>query len=409
MSDLAPTVPTTPAEPAAPQAPPAPAAPAQPAAATPQAAPPQERAPVSARDLLRGRAGLEQSPAPAPAPPAGTTTPPAEVAPAPKIDAQGNLHAPGDGKFVGKADTVAADPAAASVSPDAAPAGAQPDTKEAATPGANALPEGFVRIELPADHPLRGSGLSHLTAHAGEEDAIRNLINTPVRRAEVEQERTRARELERGLVEERARSAVLLELQAALLEDPRIVGTYHAMREEAGDEQADRWLRGLLAEHGDGLRTKIGAEMERLQEAEDTSVAQAFFNTTLQSAPGLYPHWTEAEVRQAIAGYGTYVQHTGGNLDPAGFKRFADGWYIQHPQVQAEIERHQQRQREVTTADATKAKADAEREVLERARAAREANPLAAVPATAHVTAPPAQVAPKSARELIRGPKWGTP
>lgn len=216
MADQNTTTATPPATPAATS--PAPAAPAQPAAPTPtgdqaiaEAKGRPAGKPLSARDFSRAMGGgseatealITKAPAAAPQTPAPTqepaapATPPAEGASAATkpnragepqpVNEKGQYQSPAEEK---PAETGAADDGA-SPEPEATPEGSQTDAAET-TAAADAVPEGYVRIEIPAE--LQRNFGTHRDVPKADEEFFRFNLNNRVRNAEIERLRKEAEE-----------------------------------------------------------------------------------------------------------------------------------------------------------------------------------------------------------------------
>lgn len=371
------------AAPAAPVAPEAPAAPAW-----------------SAQDVVRGL-HLASPPA-APVEASAEPVAPAEPA-APVVDANGRVHGT-DGRFVEAPQEGAASAATDGNAPaaDAAP-GDAPEVSEPTA--ADAVPEGFVRIELPEDHPLRERGRDHVLAPAEMEEDYRGLVNSPVRRREVEAAQQQVGQLEQSLIQLQASLRAQAEFQQALFSDRRVMDTYWAIESDHGQEAAASWLQGVLAENGRSVEQYVTQAQQQRAAEQHEQAAQGFLADVHSQIPTLYPLWGQAERSRALLAYASYARESGEPLSIQNFRQFADARYVQHPEVQAMLRARLAEQQQQAAAEVQRQQAEAARAQLQ-AHAARQAEvPMAGVPAIA-ATGQPAPVATPnapSAQDLLRG------
>jgi hypothetical protein len=267
------------------------------------------------------------------------------------------------------------------------------------------VPAGFVRIGLPADHPLRERGAEHILAPEGQEDEYRALVNGHVRRAEIERARQEADAAHQQRLQTEAALRAANEFVHTLFTDPRIVSTHLAIREEQGDEAAQVWLHGLMQQQGQNVQRYVEQAQAEFYQQQVQRQAQGFVADALPQAAARYPHWQEADVRRALASYGAYLEATGAeamSLDE--FYGHADTLYIRDPRVRPEIERFAQ-QKEQERLDALRREmAERERQELQRAAEARAANPMGRMPAAMHAgrTAPVETPRPQTVHEARR-------
>jgi hypothetical protein len=293
-----------------------------------------------------------------------TETPAPVAAPAPVVDSQGRVHDPATGKFIEK------DPA----TPATAPVAEVPQT----APATASVPEGYVRIELPEDHPLRARGRDHLIAPADLERDYRSLVNSPLKAREAEAELARTREnLVRLQAESEVRSKMFTapEFQAAQ-EQIRV------LKEQGFAELAAIAEMGLEQKIQSQTQERVG-ELGRVQ--WNAQVVEAG-NRTQADAEALiskrYPmEWLmtpggQEVVRKAI---NTYVGELRDSLVPGEAPRFdptriveladiyaiRDPWMRQHLtgqlQAQRQAEQESERQRIANEVDAQRKAEEAER------------------------------------------------
>jgi hypothetical protein len=191
--------------------------------------------------------------------------PPAEATPEqgteaqaePVVDEHGRKHDPATGQFLPGEDAPNAQAA------EGSPADVTAEPK--------AAPEGSpekIRVEIPESHPLRGMGLEALDApDAQQERAIRALLNSHKRTAEVEQERNTRRQVEEQLVEVQARAEVAQERVRTLISDPSLASIYADLKQAYGEDHANRWLDGeLRQDEGQIAERRQALQQQRLQQ-----------------------------------------------------------------------------------------------------------------------------------------------
>lgn len=375
-----------------------PAAPAAPAAVSAPAVPE-----LSAQDVVRGLS------APDPVETA-SIAPPVEPA-APLVDATGRAHDADTGQFVA-ADVNSGAAVAAPVAEAAAePAAVEPEAPTEAAEGQ--LPAGFKRIDLPEGHPLRDQGIEALTVSEGEEQSVRALLNNPVRRAELEEARGYAGQLEEALVRHQAALRAANEFNAVLFRDPRVMDTYRAIETDQGPDAATLWLNGLLTEHSQGIdqyvqeaqaaRATRQAEIVSQQHAQ---AAETFLATAFEQAPQVYPHWSPDEFRSALSAYASFAKASNAPaLSVDDFRQYADALYIRHPQVQAQVQAFVNQRTQAEAERIANERATKVREEAARAAALAAENPMGGIPSQLHTgqTAPVRSGESASAAELLRG------
>lgn len=356
----------------------------------PQEAPQAPAQPAAPRlSFAEAKAALRASVA-APVAPEQTSAQQAPVEPTP--DATGRLHGD-DGRFVEKPEgQTDGAPSAETTAESKEGPEAGGDTADTDAAG-GAPPKGFVKIELPADHPLREQGHDYVLAPEGKEDLYRNLANSAVRRREVEAVNTQLREREEELIRTAAALRASQEFTSNLFADRRITDTYWQLREDQGPDAANYWLQGLVSEAGQNVGQYIEQAQAQAAEARYTAQANAFLQADVPQARRLYPHWNDQEFQTSLASYASYAAATGAELSVASFKEHADAIYARHPKVQEAIAEYRARERQQQENAIREQGAAREREALSRTREIVDSHPLAALPAAAHTghqDAPPA-------------------
>lgn len=320
---------------------------------------------------------------------------PAQAAPAHEVAAQDPATAPGDtpaeaqgeqdageqprgpdGRFLPKdGETPPAD-AAGVADQQTDPAAAKPD----------ALPDGFKRFELPEGHPLRARGRTHFEARADTPEAeaeIRSILAAPVRAQEVEQARGLARQHEQRAVQLEASLRAANEFNARLFAEPAILSTYSQIGEEHGEDAARQWLDGLLAREGQNAQQYLQEAQQQAAARQHQEAAQGAVSAVMAARESRYPDWGEADLRDALAAYGSYLEVKGiETFDQSDFHAFADARYIQHPAVQKRVREWEEQQRAAETKRIADENAARERERYAAAERLRAENPMGSVPAS---------------------------
>lgn len=212
------------------------------------------------------------------------------------VDERGRIHASEDGTFLpGKAEAAAASAAIETVAETSPTVPEQP----AAT---SDVPAGFVRHEFPADFPVRSvAGTTQIVPEAVA-DAVRWAANNHTRRAEVEQARQQA---ELSALQARAEAQAFQESAFALLTDPSVGLRYAEIRawdEQNGTKEADRWLKGLVAEMQESVGNRVTEATTQYESEYAETVArqngQAFMDTTrslaMERCERALPGWTQS-------------------------------------------------------------------------------------------------------------------
>lgn len=233
---------------------------------------------IAARRQQTAASEAAETQAPGTAEPAAQT---AETPVEPVVDERGRKHDPATGKFLPEAGETGAP--AAEGSQGSAPQGADTADK----PAAEGSPE-RIRVEVPEGHPLRGMGLEALDASDPQQErAIRALLNSHKRTAEVEQERQQRRQIEDQLVEVQARAEVAQERVRTLISDPSLAAIYADLKQAYGEDHANRWLDGeLRQDEGQIAERRQALQQQRLQ--QELPQMGANFREAVLSDPGQF-------------------------------------------------------------------------------------------------------------------------
>jgi hypothetical protein len=230
--------------------------------------------------------------------------------------------------------------------PGATPAGdATPDAAPTEGP-----PEGMVRIPLPDEHPLRRSrGVTHLDFPADQENYGRWAVNQGMRVSEYEETRQRADQIEAEARQARA-EAEFWRNHAGDFLTPEFYQVYNDLKETYGEDRANAYKAGVLREAEQKVMEARRQAHQQHQAERYVGQAEKFRDTVLQHAPKLFPHWSEGEVRQALAAYGQWMeQNRVDTLSAQDFKKVAGRMYAQHPEVRKELMRRAQEAKQTET------------------------------------------------------------
>ena len=247
-----------------------------------------------------------------------------------------------------------------------------------------------VTVPVADNHPLRQRGREAFTVASEDERDIRALLNSHVRRSDLDQASQQLNEVSAQLIETRA-DAEYWRQQASsggILTSEQ-EQTYRDLLQTYGQADADTYRNGILTTQGaEGLeQAKAEARNQYMNEVA-VQRANQFANDAINDAmrgnpntevPPQYPLWNETEVRQALSGYGSICSARGEEPTPSGWYTYANAAYAQSPDVQSHqaITASEQRKQELAAAEA---------KVKEEARQ-QEANNLEKA-ATRHATRP---------------------
>lgn len=296
-------------------------------------------------------------------------SPEAEVGSEPVVDAQGRAHDPATGKFLPsaeQADTEAGAPAAA------APQGSE---QVAETTAAEGTPPEPIRIELPADHPLRGQGVEFLhVTDPQQERAVRALVNGYTRRSEVEQVQQRVRQMEDEKATLQARYEVAQERLRQFIADPQKAAFYADVKAQYGEDYAQRWLDGELQADEAQVQERLKPYQQEREQLAQQQAAEAFLSNAQTQAAQVFPQWWtggpsyQQALETAVHTYDAYVERrwqTDQSYKPTEaefIEKFLKPQFFADPFAAEYAQRlHAQQQQEAQRqAEAEKAKAEAE-------------------------------------------------
>lgn len=283
------------------------------------------------------------------------------------------------GKFVDP--NGAAAPAPASVTP----------------PAVDGPPEGFVRLPVPENHPLRARGVQFMDFPKAQEEYGRYAINQGVRASQLEEATRTTRTLESQVAEKAAEAAFWREHGQSLF-GPDFQQTYNDLKATYGEAQAEVFKKGRMAEAAEKIAAVTNEARQKTAQGVVVREAERFRDLAIQDARKTFPHWSDQEARAVLARYGAYMASRGeANLTAVGWRTFAAPLYAQHPTVKVELTTRfaaeKASERERLRAEVVSDMKAQEAERLKDAGARRAANPMGSlppVPATVPPDAPPA-------------------
>lgn len=314
----------------------------------------------------------------------------------PKPEVQSKPEAVRDEQGRFKAEAGQDAPQATPVAPDTAPAEAPP-AEDAKVD--DALPSGYVRVEIPEGHPLRERGKTHLTTAEGDAAETRAVLNQWRKNSEIEAAQKAVREAERSRLAAEADAQFWRE-QGQQFFGPDFDVQYKDIEQAYGKEAAERFKNGVLAE----AQTKMmEARTEKVREQELGELqrhAEQFMTLAEQDARSRYPAFFDPYGRpneaykRAMASYGAYLNGTGtGELKAADWYRFADMEHNRIPEVQRAMEARQTEERARLAQEAARLAqeqaAAREKQLLEEAAANRRTLPFGGTPRIQRDAAPP--------------------
>lgn len=287
------------------------------------------------------------------------------------------------------ADAAAAgDDSSAATAPDpnaaAAPA---PDATAAPDAGTAEVPEGMVRIDIPEGHPMRHRG-DHYLVPQGHEEYHRWAVNNTIRRNDVEAAAKNTREWQQYANRLKAELDATREFAGGIFQDPAVIQQIDDIRKTYGDEAAKRFEAGLWAEQQGKVQELTQQQQAEAAQAERAQIVQGFMQQAHAAAQKRYPEWSQQEVANALAAYGSWVEARGADeLKLDEFLQHADPVYLQNPRARATAEQRRNQRLEQERQIAAKAEADRlkaeEQKRLEEAAAQRAQYPWMRVPANA--------------------------
>lgn len=303
------------------------------------------------------------------------------------------------GRFKAEGEVAEEAPAPESGGPeaDAAPGEGTPAT------GEKPVPEGFTRIPLPDGHPLRSRGVTHLDFPKDQEEYGRWAVNSAIRASEADRAIREAREAKLEATRERAEAQFWRKHSEEFFGED-FKQTYEDLKNTYGEDYAEEFKEGRLAKARQKMQEVVEAANEEFHKEEVHRTGERFISLALQDARRMFPHWSEGEVRSAIAQYGAWIKANNvPELKAEDWYRIAKPLYMQKPEVQREIRARAEKLREANVQkireEARKEAAEAERQRLISASNSRKANPLGRVPNVQTDRGAPVDSGPTTAKE----------
>jgi hypothetical protein len=243
------------------------------------------------------------------------------------------------------------------------------ETEQAITPVSTS-----VTVPVADGHPLRQRGREAFEVAPEDERDLRALLNSHTRRAELDQVSQQLDAVGAQLRESRA-DADYWRTQASSggILSTEQESTYKDILNTYGEADASIYRNGILATAGnEGLeQAKAEARQAHVQRAA-VEKANQFAHDAINDAmrgnpntkvPPQYPLWNEAEVRQALSGYGSICQARGETPTPNGWYTYANAAYGSKPEVAA---KQNARAAEVREQELMAAKAKVTKEARQR-------------------------------------------
>jgi len=160
----------------------------------------------------------------------------------------------------------------------------------------------FVEIPLPENHPLRSRGVEHLSFQKDQEEYGRWAVNQATRSAELTALQRQTRELENKLAEQQAAAEFWQENSGALF-GPDFQKTYEDLKQTYGDEQAEVFKRGRLAEAQEKMQVKTEERKAEVEQRYLQAEARNFANQAYQFARQRYKGWSDAQIEHTLEVY----------------------------------------------------------------------------------------------------------
>ena len=201
-----------------------------------------------------------------------------------------------------------------------------------------------VTVPVADDHPLRQRGREAFSVAPEDERDLRALLNSHTRRAELDQASQQLDNLGAQLIESRA-DADYWRTQASSggILSAEQESAFQDIKTTYGEADASNYRNGILANAStEGLaQAKAEARQTYVNEAAAQKAGQ-FAHDAINDAmrgnpdnkvPAQYPLWNEAEVRQALSGFGSICQARGETPTPSGWYTYANAAYASKPGV----------------------------------------------------------------------------
>ena len=233
---------------------------------------------------------------------------------------------------------------------------AEAKAQEEGPPG---VAEGYARIDLPENHPLRSDERQYLDVLSTDEEVFKSTINAWPQQEALQRAEAARQEADQQMVQLRQQLAIAqAQASAHQSEELRALEDAKLQRMLKQAEVADPERGKMLRE---GIEAKRQLLMQQAawaanQQAQNHHIANQFLNGLKERAPGHYRVWgndgefaIQQRMQPLLAAYGAVVDNrmkTGGpgpNLDEF-FSNWVDPQYVQDPRVQQAINAAREKQ-----------------------------------------------------------------
>lgn len=197
------------------------------------------------------------------------------------------------------------------------------------------VPEGMVVIDLPENHYLRERGRTQLPPVPKEwENEFRALVNDPVRRAEVRQATAERDQAARSSRKWEKATEILTNRLEQVLRDPQVSYTIHQIREQLGDDAAERHIQAVLSEDESAVLEAFSAIDRDFGDRASIAEANRFEAGATRALRGEFPLLSAGDIRYLIGTHAQAVVNGQAQLHWSDLKRYAQHYYAQLPAVQ---------------------------------------------------------------------------
>jgi hypothetical protein len=261
-------------------------------------------------------------------------------------------------------------------------------------PTVKTLPEGFVEIPLPEDHPLRARGLESLPFPADQEEYGRSIVNQALSKKEVEGYRASAEEAQRRALTAEAETKFWRENTGNVF-SPEFQAKYEDIKQTYGEEDAEDYRNAQIAKAQDKVGELRDQALAEARDARQREHGQAFSQLAIRDAlHGIegqprYPGWQiegSHGIHEALGYYGNELnaqERESGREHLPNAQRWheiATMFYQSHPAGRQVLEARDAELREALRKEVEGEATKREKEALEAARTNQATNPLAGVP-----------------------------
>jgi hypothetical protein len=193
--------------------------------------------------------------------------------------------------------------------PEEAPSEGEPVAAGEEAPAV--IPE-MVEVEIPEGHWLRKDrGFEKFPPVPAEfVDSLKGVLADPVRRSEVREATERAQQYADQLQEAATVAEYWQERAAFFATNPEIALRVEQIKESMGEEEARRYIGGLMQEDSEVLAQKVYETRQAAQQETVNRDAAVFVTYARKDLGNLYPNSTPQQIDNIIEMYGRAV-HAG--------------------------------------------------------------------------------------------------